>query len=119
MRLREQLGGQNKKIEEVFELVQVLNRNHDKMRLKLEEGLGEVRLEVREVRECVDSGVQRAGASSEGALSTVVRLERTVEGLKEEMWELDTNNRNNLVFYGIREDGASTSETAVRDIIRR
>ena len=41
-----------------------------------------------------------------------------VETLREQIWELDTTNRNNLVFYGIKED-AGTPEFAVKEIIRR
>ena len=41
-----------------------------------------------------------------------------VETLREQIWELDTTNRNNLVFYGIREDGV-TPEFAVKEVIRR
>ena len=88
-----------------------------------------------------------------GDIIQVVKLERVVEELKEEIWELDTNNkfvlfiyyqhvtnkavsimytnnrfllsllthlpRNNLVFYGIREEAASSPEAAVRDVIKR
>ena len=80
----------------------------------------------------------------------MVKLEKVVEELKEEIWELDTNNRlirhgtsivkkgtsilctttergnmpaiiirNNLVFYGIREEAATSPEAAVRDVIKR
>ena len=41
-----------------------------------------------------------------------------VEALKEQLWELDTANRNNLVFYGVREEGLSP-EAAIRDVIKR
>ena len=41
-----------------------------------------------------------------------------VETLKEQIWELDSTNRNNLVFYGIKEDGV-TPEFAVKEVIRR
>ena len=42
-----------------------------------------------------------------------------VEDLKEKTWELDTNTRNNLVFYGMKEDGATgNSEWAVRELIK-
>ena len=41
-----------------------------------------------------------------------------VEALKEQLWELDTANRNNLVFYGVREEGFSP-EAAIRDVIKR
>ena len=40
-----------------------------------------------------------------------------VEDLKEKTWELDTNTRNNLVFYGIKEEGApGNTEWAVREV---
>ena len=41
-----------------------------------------------------------------------------VEALKEQLWELDTANRNNLVFYGVKEEGFSP-EAAIRDVIKR
>ena len=40
-----------------------------------------------------------------------------MEDLKEKTWELDTNTRNNLVFYGIKEEGApGNTEWAVREV---
>ena len=40
-----------------------------------------------------------------------------VEELKEKTWELDTNTRNNLVLYGIKEDGTNgNTEWAVREV---
>ena len=41
-----------------------------------------------------------------------------VETLKEQIWELDSTNRNNLVFYDMKEDGV-TPEFAVKEVIRR
>ena len=41
-----------------------------------------------------------------------------VESLKEQLWEIDTSNRNNLVFYGIKEDSGAP-EAAIKDVIRR
>ena len=44
-------------------------------------------------------------------------IRRVVEDLKEKTWELDTNTRNNLVFYGIKEEGApGNTEWAVREV---
>ena len=40
----------------------------------------------------------------EEAVSKLQSMNKTVEELKEKTWELDTSNRNNLVFYGIKED---------------
>ena len=43
-----------------------------------------------------------------------------MEDLKEKTWELDTNTRNNLVFYGIKEEGApGNTEWAVREVSMR
>ena len=39
--------------------------------------------------------------------------------MKEQLWEIDTSNRNNLVFYGIKEDDSGSPETAIKDVIRR
>ena len=40
-----------------------------------------------------------------------------MEDLKEKTWELDTNTRNNLVFYGIKEEGVpGNTEWAVREV---
>ena len=47
-------------------------------------------------------------------------IRRVVEDLKEKTWELDTNTRNNLVFYGIKEEGApGNTEWAVREVSMR
>ena len=43
-------------------------------------------------------------------------IRRVVEDLKEKTWELDTNTRNNLVFYGIQEEGSGNTEWAVREV---
>ena len=41
-----------------------------------------------------------------------------VEDLKEKTWELDTNTRNNLVIYGIKEEGnPGNTEWAVREVM--
>ena len=44
-------------------------------------------------------------------------LRRVVEELREKTWELDTNKRNNLVLYGIREEASpGNTEWAVREV---
>ena len=44
-------------------------------------------------------------------------LKRGLEDLKEKTWKLDTNTRNNLVFYGIKEDGTCcNAEFAVKEV---
>ena len=117
------MGKQNKRLEEMVDMVQKqvhnMVRSLDKQRVQLDEGLEYMRSEVRVLRIRVDSGVERADKTSEDATTTVTKLEKAMDGLKEEMWELDTNNRNNLVFYGIREEGTGSGEAAVREVIKR
>ena len=44
-------------------------------------------------------------------------LRRVVEELREKTWELDTNKRNNLVLYGVREEASpGNTEWAVREV---
>ena len=53
----------------------------------------------------------------EEAVSKLQSMNKTVEELKEKTWELDTSNRNNLVFYGIKEDDRSgNTELAVKEV---
>ena len=33
-----------------------------------------------------------------------------MESLKEQLWEMDTSNRNNLVFYGVKGDNTDPDE---------
>ena len=46
-----------------------------------------------------------------------------LEEMTEKIYELDKSWKNNLVFYGVREDGAdehpAVTESKVRDVIRR
>ena len=123
IRLKEELGSLNLKLEETGEILkqqaQDLRQKQEHQSVHLDSSLQDIKGAVGSLQMAVDSGVERADSSSETAVREVARLAREVEGLKEEMWELDTNNRNNLVFYGIREEAASTAEASVRDIIRR
>ena len=49
-------------------------------------------------------------------MNKLLAMRRTVEELKEKTWQLDTSTRNNLVFYGIKEDaGSGNTEWAVKE----
>lgn len=45
---------------------------------------------------------------------------RTVEELREKTWELDTSTRNNLVFYGLKEEslGANNADWMVKELLK-
>ena len=53
---------------------------------------------------------------NEGLLGKLSFMRRLVEELREKTWELDTNTRNNLVIYGIKEEGnPGNTEWAVKE----
>ena len=60
---------------------------------------------------------EKTEKSSDEVMSKLLAMRRTVEELKEKTWELDTSTRNNLVFYGIKEDaGSGNTEWAVKEV---
>ena len=74
--------------------------------------INKLRLELTETRQ-QDSLLQQE------FFRKLTYITRVVEDLKEKTWELDTNTRNNLVFYGLKEDGTGgNSEWAVRELIK-
>ena len=90
---------------------------------KLEAGLGKIDktavssgTKVDQIESLVSTQSGRRTLCDSKYLNIISLLK--VETLREQIWELDTTNRNNLVFYGIREDGV-TSEFAVKEVIRR
>jgi len=121
-KLREELGHQNAKFEDIFETLQKEDRDivHSlaKQKSKAEESIEYLKYEVNEMKGRLNSGVDKIDKTSDSATSRVEKMENMVEALKEQLWELDTANRNNLVFYGVREEGFSP-EAAIRDVIKR
>ena len=74
--------------------------------------------EVNDMKTLLDTGLGKIDKTAVSAGTKVDMIESLVETLREQIWELDTTNRNNLVFYGIKEDG-NTAEAIVKEIIRR
>ena len=75
--------------------------------------INQFRTDLAETKEATETSV-------EDVLSKVLAVRRTVEELKEKAWELDTNTRNNLVFYGIKEDaGSGNTEWAVKEVVNK
>ena len=54
--------------------------------------------------------------SEEEVMSKLTAMRRTVEELKEKTWKLDTSTKNNLVFYGIKEDASGNTEWTVKEV---
>ena len=60
---------------------------------------------------------EKTDISGEEVMNKLLAMRRTVGELKEKTWELDTTYRNNLVFYGIKEDaGSGNTEWAVKEV---
>ena len=60
---------------------------------------------------------EKRGDDYAEAMEKVGFLRKSVEGLKERTWELDSSTVDNLVFYGIEEDNVSdNTEMAVKEV---
>ena len=60
---------------------------------------------------------EKTDNSEEDVMSRLTAMRRTVEELKEKTWKLDSSTKNNLVFYGIKEDaGSGNTEWAVKEV---
>ena len=63
--------------------------------------LSRLTAEVREMTGRLEGGIVKIDTAAASADSRVAGMESVVETLRDQLWELDTANRNNLVFYGV------------------
>ena len=71
--------------------------------------INKLRLELGDTR-------SKGESVNEELLGKLSFMRRLVEELREKTWELDTNTRNNLVIYGIKEEGnPGNTEWAVKE----
>ena len=66
-------------------------------------------------------GLDDLGGKATDTDSKIQELEETIEEINEKVWELDKSWKNNLVFYGIRQDSGmdehpSITESKVRTL---
>lgn len=86
--------------------------------------LKEVQGEISIIREKLDSGLSNIGSQSGDTTSKVKELQDSIDDITEKVWELDKSWKNNLVFYGIKQDAGaeehpSITEAKVREVILR
>lgn len=75
--------------------------------------------DINKFRSLLTETREKTENSEEEVMSRLTSMRRTVEELKEKTWKLDTSTRNNLVFYGIKEEaGSGNTEWAVKEVIR-
>ena len=74
----------------------------------------ELKVELREMRKRL-GGLDDLGNKGADTDTKVRDLEETVEELNEKIWELDKSWKNNLVFYGVREDAGVDEHPAITE----
>ena len=71
-------------------------------------------MELREMHRRM-GGLDELGNKGADTDTKVKDLEETVEELNEKIWELDKSWKNNLVFYGVREDAGVDEHPAITE----
>jgi hypothetical protein len=61
------------------------------------------------------TSVHDLGSKSEGTSTKVKELEDAIEEINEKVWELDKSWKNNLVFYGIKQDSGHDEHPSVTE----
>ena len=83
----------------------------------MNDALSDLVRDINKFRTALMETREKTETSEEEVMSKLLAMRRTVEELKEKTWELDTSTRNNLVFYGIKEDaGSGNTEWAVKEV---
>ena len=56
----------------------------------------------------ISSKIQSASSSSSGTENRIQEMVERIENIQEKMYDFEINKRNNLLFYGIKEDRRET-----------
>ena len=97
-----------------LKLILVINIHHQET---MNDALSDLVRNINQFRTDLADTKEKTEKSSDEVMSKLLAMRRTVEELKEKTWELDTSTRNNLVFYGIKEDaGSGNTEWAVKEV---
>ena len=56
----------------------------------------------------ISSKIQSASSSSSGTENRIQEMVERIENIQEKMYDFEVNKRNNLLFYGIKEDRRET-----------
>ena len=70
-----------------------------------------IQIFFRELSHCVEELTVKISAASSGSSGTEARIQELVdrvESVQEKMYDFEVNKRNNLLFYGVREDRRET-----------
>ena len=63
----------------------------------------------------MDSGLSDIGSQSTDTTSKVKELQDAIDDINEKVWELDKSWKNNLVFYGIKQDAGMDEHPSVTE----
>ena len=56
----------------------------------------------------ISNKIQSASSSTSGTESRIQEMVERIENIQEKMYDFEVNKRNNLLFYGIKEDRRET-----------
>ena len=83
----------------------------------MNDALSDLVRDINKFRTDLSETKEKTENSEEEVMTKLLSMRRMVEELKEKTWELDTSTRDNLVFYGIKEDaGSGNTEWAVKEV---
>ena len=63
----------------------------------------------------MDSGLSDIGSQSTDTTSKVKELQDAIDDINEKVWELDKSWKNNLVFYGIKQDAGVDEHPSITE----
>ena len=77
--------------------------------------LKEVQGEISIIKEKLDNGLSNIGSQSGDTTSKVKELQESIDDITEKVWELDKSWKNNLVFYGIKQDAGAEEHPSITE----
>ena len=77
--------------------------------------LKKVQREVSTIRDKLENGFSDQGISSGDTRFKVKELEEAIADLSEKVWELDKSCKNNLVFYGIKQEAGNDEHPSITE----
>ena len=63
--------------------------------------------------------IQSASSSSSGTENRIQDLVERIENIQEKMYDFEVNKRNNLLFYGLKEDRRESASDLMSKVGRR
>ena len=89
-------------------------KNSPKPQTSHDNEIGELKKELGLMRNRL-GGLDDLGGKASDTDCKIQELEETIEEINEKVWELDKSWKNNLVFYGIRQDSGMDEHPSITE----